>query len=133
MHANPVILFDGSCNLCNRTVRFIINHDPVGFFKFVSLQSSAGKKLIQEHGINMVGVDSFILVERDSYYTRSTAALRICRHLSGMWRYATFLSIIPVPIRDWAYDQVATNRYQWFGRQEFCPLPEKAELDRFLD
>ena len=83
---HPIVLFDGVCNLCNRSVQFIIQHDPQGRFRFASLQSELGAELRVRLGIDPQAIDSIILIEGDRWYRESDAALRIARGLSGAWK-----------------------------------------------
>ncbi len=97
-------MFDGGCNLCHGTVRFIAARDPHVRFQFAPLESATA--------------GSLVLLEGGRTFTRSTAALRIARGLRFPWPAAYVLIAIPRPIRDWLYDFVARHRYQWFGRQD---------------
>lgn len=128
--ANPVILFDGVCNFCNSSVNFIIEHDKKGFFKFAPLQSETGQKYIDKFGLSEV--DSIILVEDEQAYTHSTAALRIAKHLDGIWSLGYVFVIIPRPIRNFFYKLFAANRYRLFGKKEACMLPTPEIRQRFL-
>lgn len=127
-----IILFDGVCNFCNSSVQFIIKRDPKGAFKFASLQSEIGQKLLKQVGLKE-DIDSFVLIEGDQYFLKSTAALRICGKLNGAWRILSFLIIIPAPIRDYIYSILAKNRYKWFGKKDSCMLPSPEVRNRFLD
>jgi predicted DCC family thiol-disulfide oxidoreductase YuxK len=127
-----IILFDGVCNLCNDSVQFILKRDPVGYFKFASLQGETGQKLLKRYGIS-TELNSFVLIEKDKIYLKSSAALRVCRHLTGPWKSLSFLRIIPPVIRDFLYDIVAKNRYRWFGKKESCMLPSPKWKNRFID
>ena len=98
-----IILFDGVCNLCNSSVQFIIKRDPKGRFKFASLQSETGQSLLELHGYDKE-IDSFILIENQKIYFKSSAALRVCRNLNGLWKLLTILRILPAPFRDFFYD-----------------------------
>lgn len=128
---NPVILFDGDCNFCDASVQFIINRDPKGIFHFASLQSEAGQELLQKHNVP-ADIDSMILIENEKVFYKSSAALRICRHLQGAWKLLYALIVIPSPIRNVVYDVVARNRYKWFGQKESCMLPPPSIRKRFL-
>lgn len=128
---HPVILFDGVCNFCDASVQFILNRDPKGIFQFASLQSEAGQNLVKKHNVP-ADVDSMILIEDDKVYYKSTAALRISRHLQGAWKWLYGLIIIPSPIRNIVYDLIAKNRYKWFGQKESCMLPPPNIRKRFL-
>ncbi|CAN5648749.1 thiol-disulfide oxidoreductase DCC family protein [soil metagenome] len=131
--AGAVILFDGVCTLCNRSVQFIIRRDADGYFNFASLQSSAGRRLIQRHGLDQDQADSVILVEGGRAYGRSDAALRIVRNLGGVWPVMTVFRIVPRSVRDRLYDWIASNRYRWFGRREECMIPTPELRRRFLE
>lgn len=128
----PVILFDGVCNLCNASVRFVIRRDPRGAFRFASLQSPAGRALSQRYGMPVDDLSSVVLVDAGRCYMKSEAALRIAGALVWPWRLLGVLTIVPRFVRDRVYELVARNRYRWFGKQESCPLPAPELADRFL-
>jgi predicted DCC family thiol-disulfide oxidoreductase YuxK len=119
----PIILFDGVCNLCHRSVQFVLPRDKKGVFRFASLQSPVGQALLKKYGLSGGQTDSFVLVEKDRAYTRSSAALQVVKKLKGGWPLLTVFWIVPRPLRDFIYDYVARHRYQWFGKAESCWLP----------
>lgn len=129
-----IVLFDGVCNLCNRSVQFVIRHDRGDRFRFASLQGETGRKLLAERGIDTATTDSIILIDPGvAFYIKSDAALELARHLSG-YRWLPFLlGWLPRALRDAAYDLVARNRYRWFGKQEQCMVPSPELRARFLD
>ena len=126
-----IILFDGVCNFCNGSVQFIIKRDQNKYFKFASLQSEVGAKLLMEYGVNS-SIDSFVLIEDGKLYTKSEAALLVCRSLNGLWKWGYAFRIIPLPIRNWIYEMIAKNRYRWFGKRDSCMIPSKEDQERFL-
>jgi predicted DCC family thiol-disulfide oxidoreductase YuxK len=128
---NNIILFDGVCNFCDRSVLFIIKNDKQAIYKFASIQSDAGQELIKKHNVP-ADIDSIILIENNTCYYKSTAALRICRNLSGGWKLLSCLLIIPKPFRDYFYEIIARNRYKWFGKKDQCMLPSPEIRKRFL-
>ncbi|WLR57438.1 thiol-disulfide oxidoreductase DCC family protein [Mesobacillus subterraneus] len=128
---HPVILFDGVCNFCDASVQFILNRDPNETFHFASLQSEAGKELLKKYNVRN-DVDSMILIENDKVYYKSSAALRITRHLRGAWKLLYVFMVVPAPIRNIAYDLIARNRYKWFGKKDSCMLPPPNVRKRFL-
>jgi predicted DCC family thiol-disulfide oxidoreductase YuxK len=129
---HAIVLFDGVCHLCTSTVQFIIKRDPHGYFTFASLQSEIGRTLLEKNGLQPDALETLVLVEGSRCFTRSDAALRVARHLSGGWSLLRVLLLIPKTIRDWGYTVIARNRYRWFGRQEICMVPSRDILDRFL-
>jgi len=131
LNMNGIILFDGECNFCEKSVQFIIKRDPNGYFKFASLQSEIGKKLRKKYNVPE-HIDSLLLIEQDKWYDKSSAALRICKNLKGFYKISFVFLIIPKPIRDFFYDILAKNRYKWFGKTNHCVIPSQKIRNRFL-
>ena len=128
-----VVLFDGECNLCNASVNFIIARDDQERFRFVSLQSAIGHRLLEEHGLPSSELGTVVLVEGQQAFTRSTAALRIARRLRCPWPFLFTLIVIPRFVRDFLYALIARNRYRWFGRLPSCRLPSPDVCQRSVD
>jgi len=129
----PILLFDGVCNLCSSIVRFTIKRDPEGKFTFASLQSETGQNLLKKFDIPTDDFSSFILVENDRYYSKSTAALKVVKRLKGMWPGLYVFIVVPGPVRDFVYDFIARNRYKWFGKKDQCMVPTAEIKSRFLE
>jgi len=127
-----IILFDGVCNLCNGVVRFIIRHDKNDQFRFASLQGKVGRLNLMKFNLTD-DLNSFVLIDQNKIYTRSTGALLVCRHLGTPWKYLYILIIVPPFIRDTVYKILSRYRYQWFGKKAACPLPTHATKKKFLD
>ena len=129
---HKIILFDGVCNLCNTSVNFVIKRDKKDVFRFTALQSDVGKELCLKFSIDSSETDSIVLIDSKKYYTKSTAALRITKSLSGGYPLFFGFIVIPTFIRNWVYDFVARNRYQWYGKKESCMIPTKELENKFL-
>jgi len=127
-----VVLFDGVCNLCNETVRFVMPRDPAGYFQFAALGSEPALRLLQNAQFREPLPDSVVVVEDGRVFTRSDAALRIARRLTLPWPLLWGFVLIPRVIRDAVYDFVARNRYRWFGTRDSCLLPAPGYANRFL-
>lgn len=127
-----VIMFDGHCNLCNGWVQWILKRDKKARYKFASLQSEMGQKLIKHAGVDPDSFDSVVLWRDHKIWIKSEAALRIAAGLGGIYRLAMVPLIIPGFIRNTIYDWIARNRYRWFGRSEECMLPKPEWRNRFL-
>lgn len=130
---HPILLFDGVCDLCDSLVQFTIPRDSDATFRFASLQSPVGQALLAAHDLPTTDFDTIVLIEDGTVYAKSEAALRACRHLDGFYPLLRFLLAVPRPVRDRAYDVVAANRYDWFGKKESCLLPADGVRERFLD
>jgi len=129
----PVVFFDGYCNLCNRTVLFIIRNDRKGTLRFASLQSDYGCEVLNQPPHQDIGYSTLILLEDGKEYYRSEAALRISRYLKGPWKFLWYMSYIPRRLRDIVYNIVARLRYSVFGRRDNCMVPPHELRSRFLD
>ena len=129
----PIVLFDGVCNLCNSAVQFIIRHDKKNIFMFTSLQSDTGQKLLAQYDLPLNELNSFILIENNKAYTRSSGALRVIKKLKGLWPLLYGFIIVPKFIRDGVYNWVGRNRYKWFGKQDACMIPTPGLKARFLN
>ena len=128
-----VILFDGVCNLCNQSVLKIIKYDKRNTFLFTALQSEKGKEILKLLRINSSKVDSIVLYDPGvSYDIKSTAALKIMQDFKGLWRISFLFLFIPEYIRNYLYDVIAKNRYQWFGKKEVCMIPTPESKAKFL-
>jgi len=127
-----IILFDGYCNLCSWAVRFIIKRDIKDYFRFASQQSETCKKLIETFNLWANDKQSVILIENNSVYLKSDAALRIVKKLRHLWPLAYVFIIIPKFIRDYMYECVARNRFNWFGKRNTCYIPRDNEQIKFL-
>lgn len=122
-NTNPVILFDGVCNLCNGSVQFVIKHDPKRQFRFASIQGDYGQQVLKQFHLPPDSLNSFILLKDNQIYTHSTGALKVAKQLSGAWPLLYVFIIIPPFIRNAVYQFIANNRYKWFGKKESCAIP----------
>ena len=130
---NPVVLFDGVCNLCSSSVQFIIKHDPDRLFRYASLQSEFGQNILRQFNLPLDELNSFILLEEGKIYTKSTGALRVSRKLNRLWPAIYGFIIIPAFIRNAVYSYIAKNRYRWLGKKEACWLPNPELKKLFID
>ncbi|MBS0171560.1 MAG: DUF393 domain-containing protein [Nitrospira sp.] len=126
-----VIVFDGICNWCNAWVDFTMARDR-GRFHFATLQSDKGQELLKLLGLPAQDFKTFLLLERGQVFTKSTAALRIARQLSGCWPLCALLTVVPRPMRDLVYDYIARHRYRLMGQAETCRIPTTDERSRFV-
>ena len=141
-----ILLYDGVCGLCNRTVQFVLRRDRDGVFRFASLQSRLGRDILDRHALSASDLDTFYVVigvdpaplagtaKNERLLSRSDAVSIVLQKLGGFWRIVGALfGRVPRDLRDWMYNLVARRRYRVFGRYEACPLPSEADRQRFLD
>jgi predicted DCC family thiol-disulfide oxidoreductase YuxK len=127
-----IILFDGTCAFCERSVRFIATRDPQGYFRFGAPQTLQAAELLARFGVTRDSARSIILIEHGQIFLRSTATLRIASRLTLPWRLAAALLWIPVPIRDAAYRVVAAIRHRIAGTSNACEIPPPEIRSRMI-
>ena len=132
MHEHPIVLFDGVCNFCNGTVNFLIGLDKKGLFRFAPLQSTVGQTLLSTYKLPLNNFGSFVFIQHQKAYTSSTAVLKMSRRLPWYWQWVQLGWMIPEKWRNYLYQLVAKNRYQWFGKRESCAFPTPEMRGRFL-
>jgi predicted DCC family thiol-disulfide oxidoreductase YuxK len=129
---HAVVLFYCVFNLFKDRINIIKRHHKKKYLPFAALQSDTGKKILSDHGIEMADPDTFILVENGKTYDRTTAALRIVKHLNGLWPAMYAFIIVPPFLRDIVYRIIAKNRYKWWGERESCMIPTPEVRKKFL-
>ena len=112
-----VVLFDGPCTLCNKSVDWITSRDFHGTFYFASLQSNWAAEHLPEH---LKSEDSVVLFMHGQFHIRSKAALLILEQLPG-YRWTKAFNLVPTFLRDLVYRIVAKTRYRFFGKG-YCTL-----------
>ena len=128
----PILLFDGVCNVCNASVQFMLKHERGPAVRFASLQSAMGKELIAKHGLSG-DINTVVVIDGDRVFTRSSAIVQAMRHLRGVWPALAWLMwIVPKPLRDVGYVLFARNRYRLFGKRDECMVPTPELRARFL-
>lgn len=134
MDANAaIIVFDGVCHLCNGWVRFLLRVDARGLYRFASMQSETGRRLLRDHGLDPDDPSSFLLLREGRARTDSDAILDVLTGLGGPWRGFGVLRLMPRALRDPAYRFIAQHRYRLFGRREVCMMPTPEIAARFVD
>ena len=129
----PLVLYDGECGFCNKSVRFIIRHDAKGRVAFAPLQSELGQSLMARHGFDADYRDSMLLLE-------SGADVRLERGGVAQ-RRGTWIGLggglrlgdgCPGPLRDCVYRLIARYRNALPGKGAACSIPTLEERARFV-
>ncbi|HLN11178.1 MAG TPA: DCC1-like thiol-disulfide oxidoreductase family protein [Xanthobacteraceae bacterium] len=127
-----LIVYDGVCMLCARSIRFIARHDRSVNFRFVPLQSPYGRQLAERAGVSISNPETFVAILDGVAAFRSEAALGVLSRLPG-FAWTSVLRAVPRPLRDGIYDLIARHRYRWFGRSEQCRLPGPGLAARVIE
>lgn len=125
----PIVLFDSTCLLCNKSVQLLLKIDKKKQFKFAGLTSETGTQVLKS---NKLDVDSIVLLYNNQVSTKSTAILKIARLLGFPYSLFLIFYSVPKPIRNWVYDIVAVNRLKWFGNTTQCIINQDKYSKRIL-
>ena len=127
-----LMLFDGMCNFCSGSARFVIDRSRGGALKFAAMQTETGQAWLRHLGLRLDDYDTMALVEGGVAHVKSEAVLRIAAHMDQPWpALAALLRLVPRRVRDWAYDRVAANRFRIAGRRDSCMVPDAETRARF--
>lgn len=129
--AEGVVLFDGYCHLCDRSVQFVLAHDRRRVFRFAASQTPGAAPFLERCRLGSAP-GTIVFIERDGWSVRSTAAIGMARRLGLPWSLATAALIVPASIRDVGYRVIARNRLRWFGQRDTCRIATPEEAGLFL-
>lgn len=129
--SQKIILFDGLCGLCNKSVDWLLKKDTNEVFMFSPIQGEFASTLKIDHSL-IENPESIIYLDQKRLFSKSSAALRIAKELPFPWKLLIVFYIIPNFLRDPIYEYIANNRYAWFGKSDSCSIPSPQEKHRFI-
>ncbi|WP_422362366.1 thiol-disulfide oxidoreductase DCC family protein [Reichenbachiella sp.] len=128
-----LILYDGICKFCNRSVNFILKHESQAELIFTPLQSNFGQSILKEYNLPLDYTDSLLFVSKGEIYSHAQAGLKIASFLKIPWRWLIVFEVLPSIFTDFIYRFIAKHRYKLMGQAETCLLPPSEARDRFLE
>lgn len=129
----PLVLYDGGCGLCAKSVRWILRHERDSALRFAPLQGTVAAACRARHPAIPTSIDTFVYIADGRAHVRSKALFYLARHLRAPWRWMYAFRWFPAVISDLGYRVVARLRFRMFGRVDACELPSPAHHARFLD
>jgi predicted DCC family thiol-disulfide oxidoreductase YuxK len=130
---NIVVIYDGECGFCNRSVLFLLKRDKEKALRFSASNSCFSKSELAKHGIPVERLDTLVLLERGEAHTYSDAGLKIAKYLKFPWSLFYYLWVVPKRIRDPMYNFIARNRYRLSGRTTSCGIPDDSSRSQFIE
>lgn len=135
-----VVLFDGICGLCNKSIKILYKLDHNKILHFAPLQGNFAKKYINQAQLKS-DFKSIIYLDIDEnqspcgkIHFKSDAIGQILIDLGGWTKFlGKIILFFPLFIRDFIYDIIAKYRYKWFGQVDCCILITPRERGRFID
>ena len=129
---HPVMVFDGTCNLCHGWVKFALARDAGDNLRFLAAQAPLGRDFLARNGLPSDIYESFYLVADGDVLQKSRGFLRMAAYLRRPWPWLRVLGVLPAWLLDPLYDLIARNRYRWFGKRALCLVPALGAPGRFL-
>ena len=129
---SPVVLYDGACGLCHKSVRWLLRHARDHELKFAPLQGETAAALRARHREIPETLESVVLVDGDRVRLRSKAFMYSARHLRAPWRWSYAVRWFPAFILDLGYRLIARLRHRIWGHADECELPSPEHRARFL-
>jgi len=133
--AGPIMLYDGICGLCARSVRWILRHERDAIdrpLRFAPLQGPTAAALRARYPRIPEALETVVYIEGGRVYLRGKAFLHLAQHLRGPWRWAYAFRWLPGFLLYLPYRLVASLRYRIFGTVDACDLPAPEHRARFL-
>jgi predicted DCC family thiol-disulfide oxidoreductase YuxK len=130
--AAPLIVYDGVCVFCSRSMAFVARHDR-GAFRFTAAQSQLGATLFRHFGLDPVDFETILVLDAGRPYGKRDALRVIARRLRLPFRALGIVTWLPRRLADRAYDALASRRYAMFGQTEQCFTPAPEWRARVID
>lgn len=127
-----LVLYDGVCGLCHRSVQLLLRVDRDQALMFAPLQGETAAALRSRHPEVPTNIDTVVYIEGGRVHLRSRAFVRLARRLPYPWKLVSWLWVVPRPLADVVYGLVARVRYRLFGKLDACGVPDPAQRARFL-
>jgi predicted DCC family thiol-disulfide oxidoreductase YuxK len=128
----PLVLYDGTCGLCARSVRWILRHERDHELRFAPLQGETAAALKSRYPNIPESIDTVIFIDGERAHLRSKAFLHMARHFRAPWRWMHAMRWFPGFILNVGYRFIAAIRYRVWGRADSCELPSPENRARFM-
>ena len=130
--AYPIVLYDSQCLICDGFVRWVIRRDKDRILKFSGLLSDKARHEIHRRAIPIHENGSVILLQKDGHCTESDAVIEILKIANSSAALIALIQKFPKSWRDNIYRWVARNRYRFYKKRNYCPMPKPEEASRFV-
>ena len=129
--SSPLLVYDGACGFCARSVQFILRHERRHDLRFVPRDSELGKELRRR--FHLETVESMLWVDGGKAAIESDATLNAAKYVGGIWAMLGAIgSLVPAVLRNPVYRFIARNRRRFSWSAEACLVPTPEQRSRFL-
>lgn len=128
----PLVLYDGNCGLCAKSVRWILAHERDHEIVFAPLRGLTAQLVRARYPQIPVSTDTVVYISDGRAHLRSKAFLHAANHLRAPWRWGYAMRWFPGVVLDLGYRVVAVLRYRIWGHADACGLVTPEQRTRFL-
>lgn len=128
----PLVLYDGNCGLCAKSVQFILRVERDHELKFAPLQGATTQALRATYPEIPRTLDTVIYIDGGRAYGRSKAFMHLAKHLRAPYRWGYVFRWVPGFVLNGFYRIVAALRYRIWGHADACGLATPEQRARFL-
>ncbi len=130
-----IVFYDGECAMCHGFVRFALERDREGRFRFAPLHGASFAALVPAEARGALPDSVVVRTPGGELLVRSRAVRYVLARLGGIWpALGHALGALPERLLDRLYDGIAALRKRVFRRPGgSCPLVAPTLRQRFLD
>jgi len=126
-----LVLYDGECGLCDRSIQWLLDNDEDALLTFAPLQGETAEQIRADHPQVPQDIDTMVFVEDGKVYLRSRAVFAVLRHVPTKLQGLRSFRVLPAFLTDIGYRFIAAIRYRVWGRVA-CRIPSADERARFF-
>lgn len=111
-----VVIYDHNCAICTGTVAFLKKREGLANIEYVAYDTSEGKRLLNTCSLDFSSEQYIVFIKKQEVFVKSGAVLEILKEAGGIWRILYVFILVPAPLRNFVYNFIAKNRYNFKKR-----------------
>jgi len=117
---HPIVLYDGFCFLCDRSIKYLIAQDKTQKLRYHTLEGENEKP------------SSVKLLYQSKIYEQSDVLVMVSKLIDKPSFLLRVIKWFPKVLRDLGYRIIAANRYRILGKSDTCLIPDADKKHLFL-
>lgn len=121
MNRNNIMIFDGDCGFCNKTIIALAKIDKNDNFVFISNKSLEGLKILNNYELSKIANETIILISGKKIYFKSRAIIYFFEKINYCSVMIKLSKIFPLKFNDYIYSLISKNRNKIIKNN--CTIP----------
>ncbi|MFT3740785.1 MAG: DUF393 domain-containing protein [Breznakibacter sp.] len=119
--SKAIVIYDGDCAFCNWSVKWVRTKDKQGRFAYLPITKAVDEGLLPSRAISRLTGDEVGLWHDQRLFLGHAAVTQIMKLLGGFYFFmGSVWSLVPAPVKRWAYRQVADRRNRFRSLTRYC-------------